>query len=414
MGLPATKFRGHDYMPLKLKGVMVTHGITCPRLALAVLRKDGQAVSSTTINLLRNWDYWPKGTTVESVKDQVETYLMAQGVPPEEIETIWTVEGGGDPYRAAQPVGAHASKPSPKPAGFRRTKPEFEPMEVEMLSPNAKRHFKLFRDPFQDDVASPEDVFLSGDQRYISEAMFQTAKHGGFVAIVGESGSGKSTLRKLLIERLRDQPIRVIFPQTLDKQKLNTGHICTAIINDLAPGQTVPGSPERQARKVRDVLLASSGSEFKHVLLIEEAHDISISTLKYLKRFYELEDGFKKLLSIILIGQPELKDKLDEGRHPEAREVIRRIEIAELAPLNSNLEEYIALKFQRVSIDPATVFGQGAIDAIRDKRTKTRPGTRETVSDLYPLIVNNLVIKAMNEAARIGAPLVSGELVRGL
>ena len=47
------------------------------------------------------------------------------------------------------------------------------------------------------------------------------------------------------------------------------------------------------------------------------------NNLKFLKRFWELEDGFKKLLSILLIGQPELKNKLDERQHYEAREVIR-------------------------------------------------------------------------------------------
>lgn len=72
-----------------------------------------------------------------------------------------------------------------------------------MLSPAAKRHFKIFRDPFQDDVASPEDVFMSDEQRYILEAMIQTAKAGGITAVIGESGSGKSTLRKLLQHRPR-------------------------------------------------------------------------------------------------------------------------------------------------------------------------------------------------------------------
>ena len=148
-----------------------------------------------------------------------------------------------------------------------------------------QKHFRMFKDPFQDDVTSPDDVFLAADQRYISEAMFQTARHGGFLAVIGESGSGKSTLRKLLIERIRDQSIRVIFPQTLDKSRLSTSNICHAIVGDLAPGKSMRASLEGQARQVKDVLLQSSRADYSHVLLIEEAHDLSIATLKYLKRF---------------------------------------------------------------------------------------------------------------------------------
>jgi type II secretory pathway predicted ATPase ExeA len=283
-----------------------------------------------------------------------------------------------------------------------------------MLSPAAKKHFKLFRDPFQEDVTSPEDVFLSADQRYISEAMFTTAKHGGFLAVIGESGSGKTTLRKLLLERVRDQPIRVIFPRALDKTRISTGNLCQAIVGDLSPGQKMRSSLEAQARQVEDILLESSRADNWHVLLIEEAHDLSITTLKYLKRFYELEDGFRKLMSIILVGQPELKDKLDERRYPEAREVIRRIEIAELTPLDGSLEDYMAHKLKRVGLDCRSLFDAAAFDAIRGRLTRAKPGAREVFSQLYPLTVQNLVTKAMNRAADLGVPLITADLVREL
>jgi type II secretory pathway predicted ATPase ExeA len=242
--------------------------------------------------------------------------------------------------------------------------------------------------------------------------MFQTAKHGGFVAIPGESGSGKTTLRKLLLDRIKGMPIRVIFPRTLDKTRLSTGAICQAIINDLAPGTTFRSSLEAQARQVEQVLLASARADNSHVLLIEEAHDLSIQTLKYLKRFYELEDGFRKLLSIILIGQPELKDKLDEQRHPEAREVIRRCEIAELTPLDGDLEKYLAHKLKRVGKEVNDVFEGCAFDGIRARLTGHKQGSRERVSQLYPLTVNNLVTKAMNRAASLGMPKLTGDLMK--
>lgn len=403
-------YKGYPYMPLRLKGVLMRYGITHTEFAGAIHQTNGQPLSVASASLILNRNHFPSKTPVSWVKQQTKDWLLSKGVMEDELADIWETDDG-DAFRKAHPIGVHVGQSS-GPRAPKVIPSLFEPMEVEMLSPAAKRHFKLFRDPFQDDVNSPEDVFLADDQRYIGEAMFQTAKHGGFLAVVGESGSGKSTLRKVLIERIRDLPIRLIFPQTLDKSKLSTGNICQAIVNDLAPGTTMRSSLEAQARQVRDVLLASARAEQTHTLLIEEAHDISITTLKYLKRFYEIEDGFRKLLSIVLIGQPELKNKLNERFHPEAREVIRRIEIAELSALGQNLEAYLAHKLKRLSVDPAAVLAPDAYDAIRARWAAIDSNTRTPVSNVYPLIVNNTVTKAMNRAAELGAPLVTGELIR--
>lgn len=284
-----------------------------------------------------------------------------------------------------------------------------------MLSPNAKKHFAFPRDPFVDDVQSAADVFLSADQRYIREAMFTTAKHGGFLAVVGESGAGKTVLRRDLIDRVqRDaQLIVLIQPRLIDKGTMTAGGICEAIIGDLRDGEKIPRSLEAKARKVEQLLKDSSRAGNVHCLMIEEAHDLSIQTLKFLKRFWELEDGFKKLLSIVLVGQPELKTKLDERVHYEAREVIRRCEVAELAPLDNSLEEYLTLKFKRVGKGLGELFSNDAYDAMRSRLTRLK-GAGKVVSMVYPLTVNNLVTSALNLAAEIGADKISADVIKEL
>lgn len=422
MGAALPKFRGHDYMPLKLNGVLVRHGISQPDLAAAVLQATGRPMSRTAISLLINWGYWPKGTAEESVRAQIESFLVARGITGTELATIWESTEGEDALRHAVPVGAHLRALEGRIPHPQRAKPEpvpeFEPMEVEMLSPAAKRHFKIFRDPFQDDVNSPEDVYLSEDQRYVLEAMLQTAKAGGITAVVGESGSGKTTLRKLLQHRVarEGQSIRLIFPHTLDKTKLSTGSICTAIVKDIEPDATVRSSLEAQARQVKEVLLRSARAGFKHLLMIEEAHDLSIQTLKYLKRFHEIEsdDGFGRVLSIVLVAQPEMRVKLDVSRYPEAREFINRCEVATLAPLYDNLKHYLTHKLERVGIKVDTVFADDALSAIRERWTRIDPGTRAVSNNLYPLIVNNTVTRAMNRAAELGMPLITGDLIKML
>lgn len=407
----ALKQEAH-YMPLKLKAVLMRHGIRQNDWANSI-KQDGRGVEGKPLSLsaatqIMNWGTWPKLTSMDSIKRQTEEFLRQHDVDELDIAHIWEIDDA-DSSRSAHPVGIHLGQ---KPA---RLQPEIEPLEIEMLSPNAKKHFSLFRDPFVEDVQGPEDVFLSADQRYIREAMFSTAKHGGFLAVVGESGAGKTVLRRDLVDRVQrdSQLIVLIQPRLIDKGTLTAGAICEAIIDDLRPGEKVKRSLEGKARQVEKLLKDSSRAGNAHALLIEEAHDLSISTLKFLKRFWELEDGFKKLLSIILVGQPELKTKLDERTNYEAREVIRRCEVAELVPLDRHLEEYLTLKFKRVGKPLAELFERDVYDAIRARLTRQKAGGK-SISMVFPLVVNNLVTSAMNLAAEIGADKVGADVIKEL
>lgn len=400
-------------MPLKLKGVLANLGIRQTEWA-DYIKQDGHRVMGKPLSLsaatqIMNWNTWPKLTSEASIKTQTEQMLREKGVAEEVIATIWE-EDSGDNHRNAHPIGVHVGQ---KP---KRLLPEIDPLgETEMLSANAKKHFSIFRDPFTDDVQGPDDIYLSPDIRYIREAMLSAVKHGGFLAVVGESGAGKTVARKDLIDRIqRDgMPITIIQPRAIEKSTLTAGGIFEAIIDDMRPGEKLKRSLEGKARQAERLLRESSRAGNTHALVIEEAHDLAIPTLKSLKRFWELEDGFKRLLGIVLIGQPELKSKLDERQNFEAREVIRRCEVAELVPLDRHLEDYLAIKLKRVGKTLEDVFEPSAFDAVRVRLTR-QANSRVTASQLYPLVVNNLVTKAMNLAAEIGAPKIGADIVKEL
>lgn len=399
---------GAAYMPIQLKATLARFGIKQNDWCAAVMQSSGMKLSLSAGAQIINWDTWPKATSKQSIMEQTEAYLRLRNVPEAFIKTVWLVDEDDDRNRHAHPLGVHVGQ-------YPRAVPDIEPIgEPEMLSPNAKKQFQLFRDPFKDDVNSAEDVYISPDIRYIRESMFATAKHGGLLAVVGESGGGKSVLRRDLIERINhdQEQIVMIFPRVIDKTRLNAGSICEAIIKDLRPESKLPQSLESKARIVESVLKASSDAGNNHVIIIEEAHDITIQCMKYLKRFWELEDGFKKLLSIILIGQPELMHKLNVGSNPDAREFINRCEVAQLVPLDRNLEDYLKFKFARCGKDVNAIMADGAIDAIRKRLTKDRNGT--VISYLNPLMVNNTVTKALNLCAEIGEEQVSEEVIKQL
>jgi len=398
--------------PYRLHELLVKYGIDqgelCKRLRFpAGGRRGGQLLSPTSLSRLLLRQEWPVLIKRETIIAETADLLRARGVPETDIDEAWTLTGDAvaptpEQRRQAKQAQAAAAAPQDPPFNF---------PEAEMLSQAARDHFRLARHPFVDDVQGPQDVYLSRDQRYIRETMYYAAKHSGFVAICGESGSGKSTLRRDLLDRIRRDNESIIFiqPQIVDKREMTAAHICDAIVADLsseAPKQSL----EAKGRQVQRILAAGARVNNAHCLIIEEAHDLHISTLKYLKRFWEIEDGFKKLLGILLIGQPELETKLDENKNPDAREVIRRIEVAKLKSLNGNLEEYLALKFKRIGIALDDVFEKDAFDAIRARLIRRR-STGEMESNLYPLVVQNTCIKAMNQAVELGLQKVNAKLV---
>ena len=137
-------------------------------------------------------------------------------------------------------------------------------------------------------------------------------------------------------------------------------------------------------------------------------------TLKHLKRFIELKDGMRRLIGVALIGQPELRDRLS-SQNAEVREVAQRCEVVELEPLDGELEGYLRHKFARFDLKYEDVFTPDAADAIRARLVHIPRGGKVTDarSECFPLVVNNLVCRAMNAAARAGWPQVDAQVVAG-
>ncbi|SFU00026.1 ExeA family protein [Halomonas saccharevitans] len=400
-----------DYRPIRAKRLLAELGKRQMDLAAHVVLTSGRHPSNSTITHLLRGNVWPARTPRVFLRRQIAEYLRHAGATEEEIAVAFEIDDENPgPMRPIRQDSAHPGRGS---APIAEVDMDQLP-EKAMLTQMARRHFGLFRDPFLDDVQGTEDVFLAPEQRYIREHMFSTAKHGGFLAVIGESGAGKSVLRRDLIDRIQreEHAITPIMPRTIDKGQLTASALCDAIIEDISqekPKQKL----ESKARQIERLLTGSSRGGNSHVLIIEEAHDLTVPTLKYLKRFWELEDGFRRLIAIILIGQPELRGTLDERRNWQAREVIRRIEVAELTPLDGHLEGYLAMKLKRLGKEAGEVFEEDAYDAMRERLTLQSRSSREAISMLYPLVVNNFTVKCMNLAAELGQRKVNADVVKG-
>ncbi|MBN1104725.1 MAG: ExeA family protein [Deltaproteobacteria bacterium] len=283
-----------------------------------------------------------------------------------------------------------------------------------MIGQDVLKHFKVFRNPFIDDIQKDSDIYMSDEHRYIEAAMLDSARHGGFLAVIGEVGSGKTVMRRKVIEQLRrDGDTLVIYPQMIDKTRLTAASICDAIIQDIS-SERCKIKLEDKTRQVQRLLMDRAKSGYRHVLIIEEAHDMKAQTLKYVKRFYELEDGYRKLMGIILIGQTELKHFFNEGQHVDMREVIRRVQVAEIKGLNGHLKPYLSVKFKRVGKAVEEIFEEGAFEALAQRLTSTSRDGKSKVSHAYPLLVNNYVARAMNLAHEMGEMKISADVIMAL
>lgn len=383
-------------------------------------------LSQAAVAQIVNHGEWPKSLDELDLQESILVYLEKHGASEADVACAFDeVDAPRDVLadKAACPVF------SLEAGSKTTTEPRQEDamlLRKQTLYPATRKHFNLFRDPFSDDaIQSHEDMYVSPDIRYVREAMLQTARHGGLLAVVAESGAGKTTLLRDLEDRvLREtQPVLLIKPYVLamedSDQKgktLKATHIAEAIMAAVAPLEKPKSSPEARFAQLHKALKESHAAGYRHCLVIDEAHALPIPTIKHLKRFFELELGFKKLLSIILIGQPELKTKLSE-RDAAVREVVQRCEMVELAPLEGGrLDEYLKFKFERLSKPVGEVIDASGIDALRAKLTLTSPrrDRPETVSLLYPLAVGNLLTACMNLAAEVGVPVVNADVVKGV
>lgn len=292
-------------------------------------------------------------------------------------------------------------------------------LKRQSMTQQARQTFGLLRDPF-DDPQTPEAVYLSPQSRYVREAMRDAAVNGNFLAVVGQSGSGKSTLKSELCEYLteNEKSVIVIEPYVLTMaltdngagKPMKTHHIIEAIINKVEPSAKTNGSQELMSQRVHDVLIRSTRTAKKHVLIIEEAHDLHTQTLKALKRFWELKDGMKRLLSIILIGQTELGDRLQRAS-ADVREVVQRCDVVTLPPL-PDIGEFIRHRFASAGMDADAIFTEDAMDELRQRLIVGKDKTGKGEDMAYPLAVSNLATCCINFAAKNGLRHVDADVVR--
>lgn len=194
-----------------------------------------------------------------------------------------------------------------------------------------ERYFGLAEAPFS---IAPDPRYLYLSQRHqeaLAHLLYGVNSGGGFVLLTGEVGAGKTTVCRCLLEQIPDTcDVAYVFnPQLTVGELLQT--ICTEF------GIAIPADTKR-AKTYIDAInhhLLDAHARGRHtVLIIDEAQHLSVAVLEQLRLLTNLETSQRKLLQIILLGQPELATKL---ARPELRQLAQRIVARyHLKPLEKN------------------------------------------------------------------------------
>ncbi|MGA2416852.1 MAG: AAA family ATPase [Candidatus Sulfotelmatobacter sp.] len=224
-----------------------------------------------------------------------------------------------------------------------------------------KAYYSLKRNPFE---ITPDPSFLFPTARHneaLAALYYGVRRHKGFVVLTGEVGTGKTLLLRCLLQLLthsRDVKYAYVF-----NGRLTPIEFLQYVIGDLG----LPAAGKNKSElllQLAHYVVARGEKKLTTVLVVDEAHHLSTDILEEIRLLTNLETADEKLLQILLVGQPELDEKLDSV---ELRQLKQRIALrSHLAALDLNeTQGYIERRLQLAgSSDPATLFPIETVAAV--------------------------------------------------
>jgi MSHA biogenesis protein MshM len=223
-------------------------------------------------------------------------------------------------------------------------------------------HFSLREAPFS--ITPDTDFFYphEGAQAALNTLLVALRSGEGFLKIVGEVGCGKTLLCRQLLKTLQGECVTAYIPNP----DMGPNDLLMALSQELAVVLPVPLNRHGLLNALQACLLAHNAAGRRVVVCIDEAQAIPLRTVESLRLLSNLETEKRKLLQLVLLGQPELDANL---AHPEIRQLLQRITFSEhLGPmLPARVPVYLSHRLGRAALGPHTdiqVFEPSAAAAI--------------------------------------------------
>ena len=224
-----------------------------------------------------------------------------------------------------------------------------------------KAFYSLKRNPFE---ITPDPSFLFPTRKHneaLAALYYGVRRHKGFVVLTGEVGTGKTLLLHYLLHLLKqskDVACAYIF-----NGRLSPVEFLQYFASDLGMPVTSRNKGELLLQ-IAHYVIARGEKKLTTVLVVDEAHHLSPEILEEIRLLSNMETPQAKLLQILLVGQPELDDKLDSV---SLRQLKQRIALrAHLVPLNSDeTKGYVERRLQLAGCPhPSALFPPETIAAV--------------------------------------------------
>ena len=216
-------------------------------------------------------------------------------------------------------------------------------------------YYGLTEAPF-DITPNPRFLYFSAKHREaLNHLLYGIRERKGFVQLTGDVGAGKTTLCRAMLEQLGGRFATALILNPL----LDADQLMKAIAMEF--GLNVRGLDRLETiGTLNDFLLQLAGQERDAVLIIDEAQDLTHELLEQVRLLSNLETDDRKLLQIVLMGQPELRDRLNDHR---LRQLRQRITVRyHLRPLRrAELGHYVQHRLQVSGANGAPYFTAPAL-----------------------------------------------------
>jgi MSHA biogenesis protein MshM len=221
------------------------------------------------------------------------------------------------------------------------------------------KHFGLTELPFG---ITPDTSFTCSVQYHqeaLNTLLLALNQGEGFVKISGEVGTGKTLLCRRLLQTLDDGWVTAYLPNP----NLDPGTLFLALAEELRIKDAAGLDQYHLVRRINHALLGFARARKRVVVCIDEAQAMPIETLEALRLLSNLETEKRKLLQIVLFGQPELDEKL---RRPEVRQLLQRIAFHyRLGGLKkSEIANYVAHRLRVAGYRGDGLFSAAAVRAL--------------------------------------------------
>jgi len=236
--------------------------------------------------------------------------------------------------------------------------------------------FGLRERPF-DLAPNPRFLYLAGRHREaLSHLRYGLTTARGFTLLLGEAGTGKTTLVQTVLAELEPDRIECVL---LSNPTLTRAEFLEFLADGFKLSGDSSHSKTRLLTELRDHLEARHEAGRMTALVLDEAQSLPYELLEEVRLLSNIEASSAKLLNVVLAGQPELADRLNE---PELRQLKQRISLrCELGPLNlADTAAYVAGRLRIAGGNPVEVFTREAVTAIHES-SQGVPRTINVVCD---------------------------------